>query len=83
MAWTSDEYIDGQLELSAAEPVGTTQRAVRNPQTVTVLIAVIGDIIVSQLNITILSNFPTASVQCHNINAGTNASLEFLLEGKT
>lgn len=85
MAWTSEEYIGtgGQrLELSAAEPVGTSYSAVGNTQTVATLVsATIDEIIVSQLRIRIKSNNPTASVQCHNINAGTNTSIEFLLAG--
>ena len=85
MAWTSDEYIGtgGQrLELSAAEPVGTNYSAVGNSQTVAVLVsAMIDEIIVSQLRFRIRSNYPTASVWCHNINAGTTNSIEFLLAG--
>ena len=85
MSWTSKEYIGTgqQLELSAAEPVGTNHSAVGNSQTVTILISTIRDenLIVSQLRIRIKSNHPTASVQCHNINAGTNTSIEFLLAG--
>ena len=85
MAWTSEEYIGtgGQrLELSAAEPVGTNYSAVGNIQTVATLVrATIDELIVSQLRIRIKSTSPTASVQCHNINAGTNTSIEFLLAG--
>ena len=85
MAWTSDEYIGtgGQrLEFSAAEPAGTTLSAVGNSQTTAELInATIDEIIVSELRISIQSNFPTPSVQCHNINAGTNSSITFLLAG--
>ena len=85
MAWTSDEYIGtgGQrLEFSAAEPAGSTLSAVGNSQTMAVLIsATIDEIIVSELRISIQSNFPTPSVQCHNINFGTNSSITFLLAG--
>jgi hypothetical protein len=85
MAWTSNEYIGtgGQrLEFSAAEPAGTRLSAVGNSQTTAVLInATIDEIIISQLRIMIQSNSPTASVRCHNINAGTNSSIEFLLAG--
>ena len=85
MAWTSEEYIGtgGQrLELSAAEPVGTRYSAVGNNQTVATLIrAAIDEIIVSQLSIRIKSSYSVASVQCHNINAGTMNSIDFLLVG--
>ena len=85
MAWTSQEYIGtgGQrLELSAAEAVGTTYSAVGNPQTVAELInGIIDEIIVTELRIGIQSSYPVASVQCHNINAGTNVSIEFRLAG--
>ena len=67
MSWTSKEYIGTgqQLELSAAEPVGTNHSAVGNSQTVTIiLISTIRDenLIVSQLRIRIKSNHPTASM---------------------
>ena len=85
MAWTSEEYIGtgGQrLELSAAEPVGTRYPAVRNSQTVAELVSArIDEIIVTKLHIRIRSNYQTASVQCHNINAGTMNSTTFLLAG--
>ena len=85
MAWTSDEYIGtgGQrLEFSAAESAGTRLPAVGNSQTVAVLVSArIDEIIVSELYIRIRPNYPTASVWCHNINAGTAKSVEFLLAG--
>ena len=85
MAWTSEEYIGtgGQrLELSAAEPIGTSYSAVGNNQTVAELInAIIDEIIVSQLRIRIKSTYSIASVQCLNINAGTMTSIEFLPAG--
>ena len=85
MAWTSEEYIGtgGQrLEFSAAELPGTRLSAVGNSQTVAVLVSArIDEIIVSELYIRIRPNYPTASVWCHNINAGTAKSVEFLLAG--
>ena len=85
MAWTSEEYIGtgGQrLEFSAAERPGSTNSAVGNSQTVAVLIsAMVDEIIVSELRIRIRPNYPSASVRCHNINAGTASSVEFLLAG--
>ena len=85
MAWTSDEYIGtgGQrLEFSAAQPPGTRLSVVGNSQTVAVLVsAMLDEIIVSELHIRIRPNYPTASVRCHNINAGTASSVEFLLAG--
>ena len=85
MAWTSEEYIGtgGQrLELSAGERAGTTQTAVGNTQTVAELVnATLDVIIISRLSIRVQSNYQTASVQCHNINAGINTSIEFILPG--
>ena len=85
MAWTSEEYIGtgGQrLEFSAAESPGTRLPAVGNSQTVAVLVSArIDEIIVSELRIRIRPNYPSASVWCHNINAGTTSSTEFLLAG--
>ena len=87
MAWTSDEYIGigGQrLEISTAEAVGTrySAAAVGNSQTVAELVSArIDEIIVTKLHIRIRSNYQTASVQCHNINAGTMNSTTFLLAG--
>jgi hypothetical protein len=86
MAWTSEEYIGtgGQrLEFSAAEPAGTTLPAVGNSQTVATLVnATIDEIIVSQLSIRIRPTYLIASIWCHNINAGTTNSVEFLLAGR-
>ena len=83
MAWTSEEYIGTggqQLELSAADNVGTNYTAVGNDQTVAELVsATIDEIIVSRLRIRVKSTYLIASVECHNIS--TNTVITFLLAG--
>ena len=86
MAWTSDEYIGAnrQLSLVSAQPIGHEVRAVANNQTVAVLVdATIDVIIISELRIRINSVFSIASVECTNVGANTRTlnSTSFRLAG--
>ena len=84
MAWTSNEYIgiDGQLQFSARENIGATQRAIGNNQTVATLInTMLDQFIISQLQIRISPVNSTASVQCHNTGTNTVTSTTFVQTG--
>ena len=85
MAWSSEEYIGTrgqQLEFLAAERIGSNLTATENRQTIATLVNTTGsDFIVSRLQITIVSNYQTPSVECRNINADTTATITFLLAG--
>ena len=82
IGWSSEQYISAggrRLEFISAEDQGTTRTS---GETVAVLVrAVMNDIIESRLYIRIQPTIPIASVQCHNIAAGTVTSVTFRLAG--
>ena len=85
MGWMSKEYIGTggqQLEISAADPVNTSQTAIGDHQTVATLTSAIVDkVIISQLRVKIKPGDQTASIQCRNISDNTITSTTFLLAG--
>ena len=85
ITWTSDEYIGaGQpLTIVSVQGVGFELHAVRNPETVAVLVKVTAEIIVSELRVRVRSNNPIATIQCANSGTATNpaTSIPFHLAG--
>ena len=83
MEWTSEQYIGTggrRLEFISADPVGTTRTS---GEAIGELIsATVDEIIISRLSVKIPQpTFSFASVQCHNINAGTMFLNTFQLAG--
>ena len=81
MGWSSEQYIGTggrRLEFISANPVGSTKSLGQAEAT---LISFSDGVIVSQLQITVRSTFPNASVQCQNIGADRMTSITFRLAG--
>ena len=83
IGWSSGQYISAggrRLEFISANPVRTTRTS---GDTVAVLVQAEENVIIeSRLYIRILPTIPIASVQCHNIAAGTVTSITFSLASK-
>ena len=90
LVWESDEYIGvgERLILASVEPNGTVQHATGNHNETFAVLVFANDsstaevVIVSQLNITINSAYPIASVHCISDSACTRTSTSFLLAGR-